>query len=229
MSAHPSEVILPRDISDWVFVESFRDLERRCSLGLPSSRYELLGISALLRRLLVDKQPLLHTVNASRHRKIEFRFREAEMMQAMDRADFDTWMVPLYAASGDAFSDPSAPARPLAAFFRATVGEVAREPVAVLDLVKYFAHVEGGVHRFPPTTEFETLMAGMVTAIPATGWAWLSTLRAVGAVTVEALRALATEVAATIPPEQGPVSLSVMCISTDPDGFTHDLSRYRST
>lgn len=225
MAVNP-DLILPRDISDWVFVESVRDLAQRYLEDADLSRYQLLGISAILRRLLVDKQPLVHTVNQRWHRRLEFRYAEAALQPAMERGVPGTWMVPMYAASGGRFLDSSATPRNLKSFLNAVVGEFKRKPVTVLDLIRYFAHVEGGVHRFPPSSEFEQLMSGVVTELPSTGWAWLSTLHAIGAVALEALAPLSNDIAITLPHDRGPMGLSMMVISTDPDGFTYDLSRY---
>jgi len=47
-------------LAEWLFVETVSDLERRRRNRAPHSRYELLYIALLLRKLHIDKIPLLN-------------------------------------------------------------------------------------------------------------------------------------------------------------------------
>ncbi|WP_420180837.1 hypothetical protein [Paenarthrobacter sp. TA1.8] len=46
-------------LAEWLFVETVDDIRRRCQNPAMRTRYELLGIAPLLRKLLIDDAPLL--------------------------------------------------------------------------------------------------------------------------------------------------------------------------
>ena len=50
---------------DELFLETLSDLESRCEPG--RTEYDVLGIAGLLRKLLIDAQPLVDQVNRDRH------------------------------------------------------------------------------------------------------------------------------------------------------------------
>jgi uncharacterized small protein (DUF1192 family) len=57
--------------ADELFLLTFEDLEERVALG--RDEYDALISAWLLRKLLLDKQPLVHRANRSRRLKLKFR------------------------------------------------------------------------------------------------------------------------------------------------------------
>ena len=143
---------------DTLFLETLADLRRRSN---PGPEYEVQQLAALLRKLLLDGQPLVDAANNTRRLRLQFRVYDGSPYQ--DRvlssgASFDTLV--------DAF-DPETVLVANARFVEVDRdGLLARGIVlmdgvwfSVADIVKYVAHVEGAVHRGLPSDDKQRALA----------------------------------------------------------------------
>lgn len=166
----------------------------------PPNEHELLLASGRLRMLLLDKQPLLHQVNAPR--KFDVRFRIVRTgRSAYTKAVLD--LKPMMWAVADgiapAFARPgSGPIESvgLEAFLHERVMIYRGEDVTIRDLIDHLANVAGGVHagkaRDPHNLALnqmsdEIMLGGLDSPI------WC--LRGVAAVVVDALTPLRDAIA----------------------------------
>jgi hypothetical protein len=143
---------------DTLFLETLADLRRR-SIAVPE--YEVQQLAALLRKLLLDGQPLMDAVNRSRRMRIRFSVYDGSPYQDMVLSS-----GPVFYALQDAF-DPEA-----VAVANARIAEVGRDGLlergivlmngvwfSVADIVKYVANVEGAVHRGSPNDAKQRALA----------------------------------------------------------------------
>jgi len=63
---------------DTLFLETLADLRRRSN---PGPEYEVQQLAALLRKLLLDGQPLIDAVNRTRRLRIRFRVHDGSPYQ----------------------------------------------------------------------------------------------------------------------------------------------------
>jgi hypothetical protein len=143
---------------DILFLETLADLRRRSN---PGPEYEVQQLAALLRKLLLDGQPLVDAVNRTRRLPIRFRVHDGSPYQ-----DLVLSSGPTFYALQDAFDPESV----LVA--NARIAEVDRDGLlgrgivlmdgvwfSVADIVKYVAHVEGAVHRGQPSDNKQRALA----------------------------------------------------------------------
>lgn len=190
MSDNPWDVF-PNDeesaqrIAEWLLIESVEDLRDRTRAD--ASRYDVLGISAVLRRTLSDRRPVLALSRARlKARAPQFSFtawsgQVAEpppggLMRVFDSADnFDTPTV----------------TTDLDGFLSAEAGRFFRDPVTVRTLIRCFAHAYGGVHLGTPENEFERMAQRLVASHELLTRGWETTLKQIAVVAADALTPLA--------------------------------------
>ena len=180
--------------ADQLFIETLNDLEGRT--GATASEYDLLRASHLLRQLLLDGEPLIGTVNLERRLDIRYTIGRSAMrdMQIADGAVF--WAIQ------DGFDPQTAPPSVTSATLKRD--ELLREMViysrplelSVRDVIKFLAHVEGGVHHRAPTDDKERALREITHQIAMGGLSPTArSLRAIARVVIRAtgpLRQLAT-------------------------------------
>jgi hypothetical protein len=143
---------------DTLFLETLADLRRRSN---PGPEYEVQQLAALLRKLLLDRPPLMDAVNCPPLLPIRFRVHDGSPYQ-----DLVLSSGPAFYALQDAFD----PETILVA--NARIADVDRDGLlergivlmggvwfSVADIVKYVAHVEGAVHRGEPRGRQRALAA----------------------------------------------------------------------
>jgi hypothetical protein len=143
---------------DTLFLETLADLRRRSNAG---PAYEVQQLAALLRKLLLDGQPLVDAANRTRRLRLRFRVYDGSPYQDLVLSD-----GPMFYSLQDAF-DPET-----VAVANARFAEVNRDGLlgrglvlldgiwfSVADIVKYVAHVEGAVHLGEPDDDKQRALA----------------------------------------------------------------------
>jgi hypothetical protein len=74
--------------ADELFLLTFEDLEERVALG--RGEYDALMSAWLLRKLLLDEQPLVHRANRSRRLKVKFRMYDEQPPEGIEGWGRDT-------------------------------------------------------------------------------------------------------------------------------------------
>ena len=169
---------------DWLLVETIGDIEQRIS-GT-GGRYELLGISLLLRKLLSDG---LLAESIKRHAWADIRFL-ATPARPPDQRD-DGWTL-VFSPGTEDFMNPTTELT-LDGFMATTIAYARDTPVSVLQYVRHFAHMGGGVHlkKTPDTRNLNPL--DDVIPLPSQSLleatdGWLTPLAWAGAVVCRAVR-----------------------------------------
>jgi hypothetical protein len=141
-----------------LFLRTLDDLKHRSEA---TDEYEVLLAAALLRKLLMDSQPLVDQVNADHRLKLRFRINGPTAYEEMVLGD-----SPVYWSLEDGI-DPFLDHPPgLMAPVDATrdqllarrVMVVDGEEVTVRDLIDQLAHIEGAVHRSEPDERREVIL-----------------------------------------------------------------------
>jgi len=138
------------------FLRFILDLQQRTSV---TDRFDLLEASAILRRLFLDRRPILHSVNRSYLERLRFPIasRDPELLydQAGQRPEFD------HVALSPAFTDPNDVRHlTLDEFLRAPVLYGSQRSYTVRDVIKVCANLKGGIHFGDPETSVqESLIA----------------------------------------------------------------------
>lgn len=123
-----------------LYLRTIEDLENR--LAKPDE-YNVIRAAALLRHLLIDGPPLLHTAN--RRLQLKLVWRE---FQVVSMHDIGTWGV-----AWDTGQNPHFPSNnfvKLDAFLASKCLFVGQHLYSVCDLIKVWANVRGGVHIGKP-------------------------------------------------------------------------------
>jgi hypothetical protein len=188
-------------LAEWLFVESVADLRRRSDDRVSRSRYELLGIAPLLRKLLTDRgEPLLATVRSTRKDvKTQFRIRPWQL-----RVGADESLEYLVRLSGpELVGDAGTPELTADQFLAARVGMLEGKDLSVKQVIRYYAHVEGGVHFGDPDEEGEEAMSRMAPVLLGNTTGQIEVLGYLGQVVVDALTPLCNSIltSPTIVPE----------------------------
>lgn len=133
-------------MAEWLCVETLDDVRRRSQEPTKRSRYELLGIAPLLRKLLLDSAPLINTVRRARFRiPVELRIRSWEELD--DHFERDGLTRYLGLGGEKLVGGPeTSPIRKLDKFNKTVVGIAQDAQLTVRSVIHYYAHVEGGVH-----------------------------------------------------------------------------------
>jgi hypothetical protein len=182
---------------DPLFLRTLEDLGAR--LGDGCDEYEVLGISGLLRRLLVDREPLIDQVNRERHVKVRFRVNVAK---------------PLWKGAGTtapAFWSREDGLDPERALSAPEVREVSRDgllsmvvmiyrthEVTVKDLILQGANIGGVVHAGRPRDKKEEALLDVEHQMAIGGLpGGVRTLQAIGRVVLQGLDPLRRSITAT--------------------------------
>jgi hypothetical protein len=143
---------------DTLFLETLADLRPRSDAG---PEYEVQQLAALLRKLLLDRQPLIDAVNRSRRLPVRFQVHDGSPYQ-----DLVLSSGPTFYALQDAF-DPETVLVANARIADVDRDELLRRGIvlmdglwfSVADIVTYVAHVEGAVHRGQPRDNKQRALA----------------------------------------------------------------------
>jgi len=174
-------------IAEWLFVETVDDLRRRCGEPASRSRYELLGIAPLLRKLLLDGSPLLQTVQIARPEvAIEFRIRP---WKSEGRGIEEEGLQRYLGLGGEElFGGPEDAAITTVEEFKdVIVGVAGGSDLTVRSVVRYYAHVEGGVHFGVPREPGEPMLGSMAPLLLGHSTGQIQILAHLGHIVVAAL------------------------------------------
>lgn len=188
------EAAVARDIgaqlmlAEWLFVETVADLRDRSHDPTSRSRYELLGIALLLRKLLTDRgEPLLATVKRARQEvKTEFRIRPWQAPVVAD--DSLEYLVRL--SGSELVGDAETEALTADQYLAARVGLLEGRDLSAKQAIRYYAHVEGGVHFGDPKEAGQEAMSSMVPVLLGNTTGQIEILGYLGQIVVDALTPL---------------------------------------
>jgi hypothetical protein len=135
-----------------LFIRTLDDLQNKIS---SNDDYEILHISALLRKLLLDGEPLIHQVNRRYQKKITFHI---GLPLELNQTNYQNWSIQ------DGFDpDTGRPGRPtdnvsVEGLLSAKVLKINDVLFTVVDLLKYEAHIKGGVHAGKPDNDKQGIL-----------------------------------------------------------------------
>jgi hypothetical protein len=165
---------------DELFIETLRDLEARVQPGV--GEYEILMSSLLLRKLLLDGEPLMDAVNRDRRVRVTFLTNMREpIWSRVGGSKPEFWSIedgldPDTALAG---SEPQELKRD--AFLAHRVMVVNGIDISVHDLIDQAAHITGAVHALVPTTDKQRILAEVSARLRVAGYgAAIRPLQAVG-------------------------------------------------
>lgn len=175
-------------LAEWLFVETIADLRDRSQNPALRSRYELLGIAPLLRKLLTDRgEPLLVTVKRARQVITpQFRIRPWQVPDGVDESF--NYLIRL--GGPELVGDAETPALTADQFLAARVGMIEGKDLSVKQVLRYYAHVEGGVHFGDPDEDGQEAMSSMVPVLLGNTTGQIDILGHLGQVVVDALTPL---------------------------------------
>jgi hypothetical protein len=184
-------------LAEWLFVETVVDVRRRSHHPAARNRYELLGIAPLLRKLLIDSRPLLNTVQAARL-DVVTDFRIKPWSAPDDSQSSAEFSYHLQLGGPELVGGPEEPrARKLKHFLSATVGFIEGKPLTVREVVRYYAHVEGGVHFGVPASDEERVLNMMAPLLLGRSTGQIQILAHLGTIVVNALTPLCESILAS--------------------------------
>jgi hypothetical protein len=180
--------------TDRLFLESLAELEQKVA---SANEYDVLAISRLLRLLLSDSPPLIHQVNRSIRLKLRFQCAQSYMLKLPENLRPDSM------SSQDGF-DPETAIRGnqrvevgLDDLLAQTVAVHEKKALSVLDVIRYEAHVGGGVHAGKPKEDEDVALHKLNATMSIQGYTpSLRQLQAIGRVVLRGLRELQERVAA---------------------------------
>lgn len=182
-----------QSVNEWLFRRTFEDLDERVSKRSAMSRYELLGCSSILRKLLLDGHPLVDKANKGRAgRGVSISFRAHKFIARLPHRS-------VFHSDGIIPGNDDTQILNLSrdAWLRHKAAEFDGEAVTVKDLILFAAHVEGGVHAGKPKMPFDREWSRATWAYVAPETPQIAIraspvgcLYGIAAVTVEALRPL---------------------------------------
>ena len=177
-------------LAEWLFVETLDDVRRRSQDPGARSRYELLGIAPLLRKLLIDGRPLLNTVRAVRPEEpTEFRIRQWSTRE--DGQNGEDLRCLLRLGGPELVGGVEDAALPkLKQFIGAKVGMAQGRPLTVREVVKYYANVEGGVHFGVPGDDMQRVLSQIAPLLLGRSTGQIEILAHLGTIVVNALTPL---------------------------------------
>lgn len=176
-------------IAEWLLPHRLDDLRQR--LAPDADRYSVLGISSIVRSLLLDSATL--EALSRRRQRLEaptFAFTPYRLVEGLAPGGLH-WIENgepelVFAVADEAFTRPTE-THDLRAFLKAPVGQLAQEPISVKEFVLAYAHVLGGVHLGRPKTDTEVLLQSITSSIDSAAVEWSRALQYIGSVTLRAL------------------------------------------
>lgn len=177
-----------------LFVNTLRDLERRTAA---TDEYEVLMSAALLRKLLLDKEPLMDKVK--RRHRLDVRF-HINGVSPYERLIYED--KPVFWVIEDAL-DPQSPIAS-APFYATRDQFLARHVMCfngnwftVRDVIAQLAHIEGAVHSGKPKDERQRALQAAAKFYSRAGLPGaVSQVRLIGRITVRGLSPLRDAVVA---------------------------------
>lgn len=189
-----------RRLAEWLLVESVHDLEHRSRPD--ATPYERLGIAGVLRRLLLDRHPVLQRARARLSIPApEFTF--TPMPRPVER--HDTLRIAM--SFGEIAPTGEATTGDLESFLQAPAAYSFGEFVSVKDVIRTFAHAYGGVHLGAPENRFERIVQRASSGLPLAKHGATSALAGLATVTLTGIRPIAAQIIANPLPEPPMISL----------------------
>lgn len=135
-----------------LFLNTLGDIESRLET---SDEYEILMISGLLRKLILENDSLVNQINKERKIKIRFLINDKNPPSFM--SDLSFWSIE------DGIDPDSVPFNNvkeinIEGFLQKQVMLINGQIITVKDLIKHMANVEGAVHPGLPKTDKEKLL-----------------------------------------------------------------------
>lgn len=171
-----------------LFVNTLKDLEVKIGSNDP---YEILMATALLRKLLIDENPLVDQVNKSPRLRIGF-----DVNDRLVPTNVSMWFIQ------DGF-DPETSVPHLSKPINMNKDNMLKRPVmlingvviTVLDLIKFQSHVQGAVHSGDPRSDKEKVLKNAEETFTVGGMpGGLRSIKAIGRVVLKGLEPLKQEV-----------------------------------
>jgi hypothetical protein len=181
--------------ADDLFIATLDDLAARSMAG--RTEYDVLGIAALLRKLLIDGSRLVDQVNRSH--QLRLRFRANRRLPPTDPS-------PIFWSIQDGLDPETAmPSRGIEPqdmtrdeFLSVKIIHVAGTDLTVGEVVGYLANAAGAVHLGQPRTPKEAALAEVESTLQIGGYPpALRSLLAISRVTVKALQPLRSAILLT--------------------------------
>jgi len=167
-----------------LYLGTIEDLEARLA---KSTEYDIIRAAALLRHLLIDGPPLVHLAN--RGPRLRLVFRE---FQVPDLSHLGHWGIPWN--SGDNVDFPSNNLVDLDRLLASKCLFVKGHHFSVIELIKLWAYVRGGVHSGKPDEREQAIQIADETTLSVDADTVLSvsaySMRQIIAVAIEGLRPL---------------------------------------
>lgn len=181
-------------LAEWLFVETVADIRCRSQDPCARDRYELLGIAPLIRKLLLDNPGLLNTVRSARlDVPTNFRIKQWKAPEEAQEGVALSYWLRLGGPELVGGSDDPATTK-LKQFVGAIVGEVDGQALTVREIVRYYAHVEGGVHFGVPKEPEQLVLSKMAPLILGRPTGQIEILAHIGAIVVDALTPLCNSI-----------------------------------
>lgn len=183
-------------LAEWLFVETIDDLRHRSADPPHRTRYELLGIAPLLRKLLIDSAPLVNTVRSARPEiPVGFRIRPwREFKDELGSEDLER-----YFGIGDEriVGAPGTQALGLKGFLKTVIGVAEGDELTVKSVIRYYSHIEGGVHFGAPKEAGESTISSMSPILLGHSTGQIQILAHLGRIAADALEPLRSSILAT--------------------------------
>ena len=173
-----------------LFLKTLRDIEKRLN---DTDEYEILMIAGLLRKLLLDGDPLLDQVNREKKLKIAFTINAHKITSIPGM---------IFCSIEDAIDPETSPPHLCKTenvnkdkLLGTTIMTVNRTDIKIKDLISHIANVEGAIHAGKPRSEKEHVLQEIGKTLGIGGLpAGIRILKAISRVVLKGLMELKTEV-----------------------------------
>jgi hypothetical protein len=176
---------------DALFLKTLDDLRARVTPGC--DEYEVLGIAALVRKLLLDDLPLVHSVNRDRRLRLRYAIDASPpIWKLLGEEPPSIWSVqdgldPATSLGGSSSSKDVS----LDEFLGTMVMYVRHQEITVKDVVLHTAVVVGAVHRGEPRSDPQRTLSQLAEELSVGGYQPdIRALQAIGRVVLRALAPL---------------------------------------
>jgi hypothetical protein len=179
------------------FLRTLDDLEHKID---SNDYYQILGISALVRRLLVDSFPLVDKVNRYYRLKILYRIAISNTLKFMESMGIPKSGLALLSLQDGLDPDTASPGKTicevdLEKFLNTTVLVKDGKEYSIRDIVTYEANVDGGVHLGSPKEQAHKEIIDINKSILIGGYSpLLRQLKSIGRVVLKGLKPLREDV-----------------------------------
>ena len=177
-----------------LFLDTLDDLENRIRSNNP---YEILGVSALIRKLFLDSYPLVDRVNRRHKVKIRFEVTEGKLLDTLARMG----IVPsIYSPLDGLDPHTSRPGKKRKlvgrdSFFKQKILVVDGRVFSIREIILFEANIMGGVHVDSPKTEKDKVIDHINKVLGVQGYRFsLRLLQVIGRIVLRALDPLRSEI-----------------------------------